>query len=62
MQAADDQDPCEIYFSDIRAVDGRRLPHHWVIRHGDETYADLAITGYEWHGDQSFVAPSEEHN
>ncbi len=48
MQSADDQDPCEIYFSDFRLVEGRRLPHRWVIRHGDEQFADLRITGYEW--------------
>jgi hypothetical protein len=47
MQAADDEDPCEIYFSDIRAVDGRRLPHHWLVRHGDEVFADVRITEYE---------------
>jgi S1-C subfamily serine protease len=46
MQTADDQDPCEIYFSDIRPVDGRRLPFHWIIRHGDEQFADLQIIDY----------------
>jgi hypothetical protein len=48
MQSADDQDPCEIYFSDFRLVEGRRLPHRWVIRHGDESFADLRISSYEW--------------
>ncbi|MEX2091456.1 MAG: hypothetical protein WD971_02205, partial [Pirellulales bacterium] len=48
MQAAEDQDPCEIYFSDFRPVDGRRLPHRWVIRHGDEQFADLRISKYEF--------------
>jgi len=47
MQAAEDQDPCEIYLSDFRPVDGRRLPHRWVIRHGDKQFADLRITDYE---------------
>jgi hypothetical protein len=47
MQAADDEDPCEIYFNDIREVDGRRLPHQWTIRRGDETFAELRITSYE---------------
>ena len=46
MQAADDEDPCEIYFSDIRDVDGRRLPHQWTIRRGDETFAELEIESY----------------
>jgi hypothetical protein len=48
MQAADDLDPCEIYFSDFRPLDGRRLPHRLVIRHGDEEFADLRISTYEF--------------
>ena len=48
MQAAEDQDPCEIYFSDFRPVEGRRLPHHWIIRHGDKQFADLRITSYDF--------------
>lgn len=47
MQAAEDQDPCEIYFSDFRPVEGRRMPHRWIVRHGDETFADLRITKYD---------------
>ena len=46
-QLADDEDPCEIYFDDIRPVDGRSLPHHWVIRHGDEVFADLTVSSYD---------------
>jgi S1-C subfamily serine protease len=48
MQLADDEDPCEIYFDDIRPVDGRSLPHHWVVRHGDEVFADLNVKSYDW--------------
>jgi S1-C subfamily serine protease len=48
MQSADDQDPCEIYFSDFKLVEGRRMPHRWVIRHGDEQFADLQISSYQW--------------
>jgi hypothetical protein len=33
--------------SDFRPVDGRRLPHRWVIRNGDEQFADLRITKFE---------------
>src|SRR6185369_11555541 len=47
MQASDDQDPCEIVFSDVRPVEGRFLPHHWVVRHGDEVFADLTIKSWE---------------
>jgi hypothetical protein len=48
MQSADDQDPCEIYFSDFKLVEGRRMPHRWVIRHGDEQFSDLRISSYQW--------------
>jgi hypothetical protein len=47
MQASDDEDPCEIYFADVREVDGRRLPHQWTIRHGDELFAELKIKSFE---------------
>jgi serine protease Do len=47
MQANDGDDPCEIYFSEIRAVDGRRMPHRWVIRHGDEQFADIRVAEYQ---------------
>ena len=47
MQASDDQDACEIYFADIRQVDGRSLPHRWTIRHGDDVFAELTISSYE---------------
>ncbi len=45
--ASDDEDPCEITFSDVRPVDGRDLPHHWTIRLGDDTFADLNVSSYE---------------
>ncbi len=47
-QLSDDVDPCEIVFDDIRSVDGRALPHHWVVRHGDEVFADMTVTTYDW--------------
>jgi hypothetical protein len=47
MQASDDQDPCEIYFSDQRSIDGRVLPHKWTIRHGDQVFAELSISAWE---------------
>jgi S1-C subfamily serine protease len=56
FQAADDEDSCEIYFSDIRPTDGRRLPYHWLIRHGDETFADVTIAEFAVEG----AAPGEE--
>jgi serine protease Do len=56
---ADDQDPCEIHFSDIRPVDGRRLPHHWLVRHGDEVFADLTITSYDWPAGKAAAPPKD---
>ncbi len=48
LRVADDEDPCEIYFDDIRQVDGRSLPYHWIIRHGDDVFADLKVASYDW--------------
>jgi hypothetical protein len=48
MQAADDEDPCEIYFSDYREVDGRYLPHQWTVRHGDEVFTELKVSSYSF--------------
>lgn len=41
-----DQDPCEVYFSDYKPVDGRELPHRIEVRYGDKRYAVLTITKY----------------
>jgi serine protease Do len=48
LRLADDEDPCEIYFDDVRQVDGRSLPFHWTIRHGDDVFADIKISSYDW--------------
>jgi len=48
LRITDDEDPCEIYFDDFRQVDGRTLPFHWTVRHGDDTFADLKIASYDW--------------
>lgn len=41
-----DEDPCEVYFSDYRSVDGRELPHRIEVRYGDKRYGVLTITKY----------------
>jgi serine protease Do len=46
MRTSDDVDPCEIYFSDSRPVEGRSLPHRWIVRHGDEVFAELTLTSW----------------
>jgi S1-C subfamily serine protease len=53
--AADDADPCEIAFSQFRAASGRRLPHRWWIRSGDEVFAELVVD--RWQIDENFIAP-----
>jgi hypothetical protein len=47
MQVADDQDPCEIYFSDMRPVEGRNFPHHWIVHRGDEVFAEINVASWE---------------
>ena len=41
-----DADPCEVYLSDYKAVDGRQLPHRIEARHGDKRYAVLTVEKY----------------
>jgi hypothetical protein len=48
LRITDDEDPCEIYFDDFRQVDGRTLPFHWTVRHGDDVFADVKIASYNW--------------
>ena len=40
-------DPCEVYFSDYKAVDGRQLPHRIEVRHGDDRFATLTVKSYK---------------
>jgi hypothetical protein len=40
-------DPCEVYCSDYRAVDGRLLPHRFEFRHGDERFAVITVSRYQ---------------
>jgi S1-C subfamily serine protease len=41
-----DDDPCELYFSDFKAADGRSLPHRIDVRYGDKKYGHLTVTKY----------------
>jgi S1-C subfamily serine protease len=41
-----DQDSCEVYFADYKAVDGRQMPHRIEVRHGDKQYAVFSIDKY----------------
>ncbi|NQT36696.1 MAG: hypothetical protein HQ581_04355, partial [Planctomycetes bacterium] len=39
----DDVDPCEVYFSDYREVDGRFVPAGMEVRHGDRNYGKFQL-------------------
>lgn len=47
---AKNTDPCEMYFSDYKAVDGKMLPHRMEARWGDNRYAVLTIGKYTLKG------------
>jgi S1-C subfamily serine protease len=41
-----DSDPCEVYLSDYKPVDGKQLPHRIEVRYGDNRYGILTINKY----------------
>jgi hypothetical protein len=44
----EDADPCEIYFSDYREVQGRLLPHRLEVRCGDVPYHVFVCKRWEF--------------
>jgi S1-C subfamily serine protease len=42
-----EEDPCELYFSDYKKVDGRMLPHHIDVHYGDKTFASWSVESYK---------------
>ena len=42
-----DDDPCEVYLGDYRAVDGRQLPHRIEVRYGNDAYGVLTVKEYK---------------
>jgi serine protease Do len=46
----DTEDPCEVYFSDYRQVDGRSLPHRMQVYHSDKHYGTFTFTGFQFAG------------
>lgn len=42
-----DDDPCEVYLSDYRPVDGRELPYRIEVRNGNDVYGVLTVTSYQ---------------
>ena len=41
-------DPCELYFSDYKEVNGHLLPHHIEVVHGEVIYGELIISSYQF--------------
>ncbi len=46
--AVKDNDPCEVYLSDYKAVDGRMLPHRIEVRHGNDLWGVLTVRKYQF--------------
>ncbi len=44
------EDPCEIYFSDYRVVNGRQLPHRMSVYYKDVHYGTFTMTNYKLAG------------
>ncbi len=42
-----EDDPCEVYLSDYKMVDGRKLPHRMDVRHGNDPFMTLTIKNYQ---------------
>jgi hypothetical protein len=58
--AADDADPCEIAFSEYAEFEGRQLPRRWLARHGDNVFAELLIS--QWQFKPTGGSPKEGEN
>ncbi|MBM3993664.1 MAG: trypsin-like serine protease [Planctomycetes bacterium] len=41
------EDPCEVYFSDYRNVNGRQLPHEMAVYFRDVHYGTFSVTKYQ---------------
>ncbi len=43
---AKDEDPCEVYLSDYRPVEGRELPHRLEVRYGNGRFGTFSVKKY----------------
>jgi serine protease Do len=41
------EDPCELYFSDYRVVDGKQLPHRMQVYYRDVHYGTFSVMNYK---------------
>ena len=59
MISDQDEDPCEIRFSDYRSVDETHLPHRLFVRHGDNVFDVFDIKKWNFDIPETSV-PTEE--
>jgi serine protease Do len=46
LRLNENEDPCEVYLSDYREVDGRLLPHRFQVQYGDGHYGTFQFTTF----------------
>ena len=46
VSIAKDEDPCEVFFSDYKSVNGPMLPHRIEVCSGDEIYGVIRVLSY----------------
>jgi S1-C subfamily serine protease len=42
-----EEDPCEVYLSEYKAVDGRQLPHRFEVRYGNDRFGVFTVNSYK---------------
>jgi S1-C subfamily serine protease len=47
VKADEDDDPCEVYLSDYKKLDGRMLPARLDVRLGNDRYGTFTVTNYQ---------------
>ena len=47
VRFAENEDPCEVYFSEYRAVNGRQLPHRVQVLYGNGTYGTFNLQSFD---------------
>jgi S1-C subfamily serine protease len=53
ITASAEEDPCEVYLSDYRPVEGRPMPYRIEVRHGNDRFGIFKITNYRLAGSSS---------
>lgn len=56
----DDADPCVVYFSDYKQVEGKRMPLHWRVLQADRAFADMRVSEWQF-GERAPTADEGTH-